>query len=86
MKQGTLLKIEWSDAGTINRWEEMEDLLRELHKSDAESFFTVGFLIRETSEWISVAQTVNYNGSKVLERATEIMSVPKGMVKKINKL
>lgn len=85
MKQGTLLFIEWSDAGTINRWEEMEDLLRELHKSDAESFFTVGFLIRETKEWISVAQTVNYLDGK-LERATEIMSIPRGMIKKIKKV
>lgn len=86
MKQGTLIRIEWSDAGTINRWEELEDLLRELHKSDAESFFTVGFLIRETKDWISVAQTVNYNGDKILERATETMSIPKGMIKKIKVL
>ena len=86
MRQGTLLKIEWSDAGTINRWEEIEDLLRELHKSDAESFLTVGFLIRETKDWISVAQTIQYDGDMVLERATEIMSIPKGMVKKVKVL
>lgn len=85
MKQGTLIRIEWSDAGTINRWEEMEDLLRELRKGDAECFYTVGFLIRETKDWISVAQTVNYLDGK-LERATEIISIPKGMVKKVNKL
>jgi len=86
MKQGTLILIEWSDAGTINRWEEMEDLLRELHESDAESFFTVGFLIRETSEWLSVAQTINYNGDRILERATDTMSIPKGMVKEVKVL
>ena len=85
MKQGTLIRIEWSDAGTINNWEEMEDLLRELRKGDADMFLTVGFLIRETKDWLSVAQTIQYNNN-VLERATDVMSIPKGMVKKVQKL
>lgn len=85
MKQGTLIRIEWSDAGTINSWMEMEDLLRELHKGDADIFYTVGFLIRETKDWISVAQTVNYNNNELV-RATEVMTIPKEMVKKVRVL
>jgi len=83
MELGTLLFIEWSDAGTINRWEELEDLLKELHEGDAESFYTVGFLVRQTKKKISVVQTVNYSGSKVLLRATDSMDIPMGCVHKI---
>ena len=85
MKQGTLIKISWSDAGTINTWEEMDDLMVELQKDDFDSFYTVGFFIKETKRFISVAQTVHIVKG-VLKRAADTMSIPKCYGLKIKKL
>ena len=81
MKHGELVKITWVDASNIGEWVEAEEIHRKLDKDDADIFYTVGFLVRETKKNISVAQTVCYNNKK-LELVSEIMTIPKGWVKK----
>lgn len=81
MKLGKLVKITWVDASNIGEWLEEDELHRKLSKDDADIFYTVGFLVRETSKNISVAQSVCCNNDN-LELAGEIMTIPKGWIKK----
>lgn len=80
MKLGTLVKITWVDASNIGEWVEADEINKRLVKDDADIFYTVGFLVRETKNNISVAQTVCHNNNK-LELASEIMTIPKWWVK-----
>lgn len=80
MKLGTLVKITWVDASNIGEWVEADEINKRLVKDDADIFYTVGFLVRETKKNISVAQTACYN--KKLELVSEIMTIPKGWIKK----
>lgn len=80
MKLGTLVKITWVDASNIGEWVEAENIHQKLNKDDADVFYTVGFLVRETKQNISVAQSVCYNNNN-LELAGDIMTIPKGWIK-----
>lgn len=65
-------KIKWLDSyGCTNRWKEIENITEKLICE------TVGFVISETSDLISLANSIAYETDETVEQANGIMTIPK---------
>jgi len=81
MKQRKLISVVWADAyGVSNEWEEEEEIC-----TDIAHVQTVGYLLRNDKEAVSLASTlaIDPDGS---ERFVGVFNIPKGCVIEINKL
>ena len=57
LKQGTIISFEWKDSSGVDRWNHMEDDLL------LSTVRTIGFVIRSTSEYITVTPSITSMGS-----------------------
>lgn len=72
-----LVCVKWYDAFTEDTWDGHETTI---DLKDA-ACVTVGFIVRESKEFISIASTLAESGEK-----TCIFNIPRGMIQKLNKL
>ena len=74
------IKIEWIDSCSSNtEWTLLSDICEDIQPI---KITTIGFLIQETDDCITVAQ--NYGIDP--EQACNFMTIPKGCIKKIEEL
>lgn len=65
-------KIKWLDSyGCTNRWQKIENITEKLICE------TVGFVISETDELISLANSIAYETDETVEQANGVMTIPK---------
>ncbi|WP_158728728.1 MULTISPECIES: hypothetical protein [unclassified Flavobacterium] len=65
-------KIKWLDSyGCTNRWAKIESIAEKLICE------TVGFVISETDELISLANSIAYETEETVEQANGVMTIPK---------
>ena len=67
-----LVEISWDDAATSHGWEAAEDL-----ETEAEIATTIGFLVKETSDHVVIASTIDANGNN-----NGRIQIPKRMIRK----
>lgn len=72
-----LVCVTWYDAFTEDTWVEGDNAI---DLKDA-TCVTVGFIVRESKEFISIASTLAESGEK-----TCIFNIPRGMIQELNKL
>lgn len=65
-------KIKWLDSyGCTNSWQKIEQITEKLICE------TVGYVISETTELISLANSIAYETTETVEQANGIMTIPK---------
>lgn len=65
-------KIKWLDSyGCTNHWQKIENITEKLICE------TVGFVVSETDELISLANSIAYETDETIEQANGIMTIPK---------
>lgn len=65
-------KIKWLDSyGCTNSWRKIENITEKLICE------TVGYVISETDELISLANSIAYETEETVEQANGIMTIPK---------
>jgi hypothetical protein len=65
-------KIKWLDSyGCTNRWQLIEEITEKLVCE------TVGYVISETNELISLANSIAYETNETIEQANGVMTIPK---------
>lgn len=66
LKEGELVYVVWKDSGfslLADRWQEIDDV--KSLKDDIGQMETVGFLIDEDNEYITLAQTLHRNQGQI---------------------
>jgi len=86
MKQSQLIKIEWIDANNDTTWRDLDEALFEINKTENAHSVSVGFFIKETDKFISIAQSMVVGEDDKIEQVSEVMSIPKVCIKKVKKL
>ena len=65
-------KIKWLDSyGCTNSWRKIENITEKLICE------TVGYVISETDELISLANSIAYETDETVEQANGVMTIPK---------
>lgn len=65
-------KIKWLDSyGCTNSWRKIENITEKLFCE------TVGFVVSETDELISLANSIAFETEETVEQANGVMTIPK---------
>ena len=65
-------KIKWLDSyGCTNSWQKIESITEKLICE------TIGYVISETDELISLANSIAYETDETVEQANGVMTIPK---------
>lgn len=73
-----IVLVEWFDAESSDCWDDINSLVN----FDLPLIETFGILLKETNKGLVIAQNFDATNNK----ASMIMKIPKGMIKKVSKL
>ena len=79
MKKVKFVEVEWDDATSSAKWQDVEDLF------GVQACLTRGWLVKETKREIVLAATLQVDGPRMGPLVSEVIAIPRGMVKRIRR-